>query len=118
MGFRQARLAEGPSETEAVEKPEAECRDPWRPRRDTFASLITMHDLHGDKDDGEGNRRLDGGLRHMDETQRRQCESNRMGNREGGYRLDEQPSAAAQDEERQDEQQMIDAEQDMLDAEH
>ena len=74
-----------------------------------------MHDLGSQQEDAEGDGRLDGRSGHVHDAQRCECEGDRVRNREGGDGQEEHASAANDQDERQHEEEMIEAEEDVLD---
>ena len=77
-----------------------------------------MNDLASHKDDAQRDRRLDWLAWDMDESQRGGCERNAVSNRESGDGSDELAPSFHQNKQRQHEQQMVDAEKNVLHAEH
>ena len=77
-----------------------------------------VNNLRGDKDDAQGDDRLDRALRHMHEAECRCRERDAVGDRERGHGLDQLPAAPRDDQQRQDKEQMIDASENVFDAEH
>ena len=73
-------------------------------------------DLGGHDDDREGDRRLDRRPGHTHDAERRQGERDRVRERERRHREHERPRVAHDQHQRQHEQQVVVAEQDVLDA--
>ena len=77
-----------------------------------------MDDLASHKDDTQCNRRLDRLAWDMDESQRGGCERNTVSNSERGYGSDELAPSLHQNKQGQHEQQMVDAEKNVLHSQH
>ncbi len=118
MSGRQSGFAQSAGKTEAVHQPEGERHEPRCARGDAFETAVHANNLRRDKDNAQRDDGLDGRLRHMDQAERRGRERQAVRDREGGDGLHQPPAAARDDEQREDEQQMVDARQDVLDAEH
>ena len=118
MCLRQAGFAQPARKAQAMHQPEGEGDHPRRARGDSLDATTHVNDLRRDEDDAQRDDRLDRLLRHMDEAERRRRERDAVRDRERGDGLDQFPAAARDDQQRQHEQQMIDAAEDVLDAEH
>jgi hypothetical protein len=68
---QEADFAQRTREAESVQQPECECDDPWHPRREADPAMTQVHDLRGDEDDAQRDRRLQA------ETARQQAEGRR-----------------------------------------
>ena len=77
-----------------------------------------MNDLASHKDDAERDRRLDWFAWHVHESQSSGCERNAVSNRERSDGSDELAPSFHQNEQGEHEQQMVDAEKNVLDTEH
>ena len=115
--FRDADLAEGAGEAEAVEEAEGEGGKPWQGGGETGLACPHPHDLDGDEHDGEGDGGLDRRGGQLDPAEGGAGEREGVRDGEGGDGADEALDIAHQQEQREDEHQVIEAEQDVLDAE-
>ena len=75
-----------------------------------------LQDLQSYEHDRKRDRRLDQGARDMDDAKGRQRQGDRVGHREGGDRLQQALEAAHEHDQRQHEQQMVEAGEDVLDS--
>ena len=78
----------------------------------------TARDLASEQQNTERNGRLHRRTRHVHDAERRQRERDRVRQREGGDRRDQHPQVRHDEDQREHEQQMVVAEQDVLDAVH
>ena len=118
MSDRQPGLTQPAGKTQAVHQPEGERHEPRCARGDAFETAVHANNLRRDKDDAQRDDCLDRRLRHMHKAERRRREREAVRDGEGGDGLHQPPAAARDDEQREDEQQMVDAREDVLDAEH
>jgi len=77
-----------------------------------------MNDLARDKDNAECDRRLDWFAGNLHESQSSCCERNAVSNREGGNGSDELAPSLHQNKQGEHEQQMVDAEKNVLHPQH
>ena len=110
--MRQTELAQGRGEPKAVDEPEDEAHHPAprdnRPHEDV---------LGRDEGDGQGNDCFDQPVRQRHDVEHGEREGHAVGDGEGGDDLDEREPASAAQEQPQEEQQVVPAGQDVLDAE-
>ena len=118
MPGRQSGLAQSAGKTEAVHQPKGERHEPRCAGGDAFATTVHANNLRRDKDNAQRDDCLDWRLRHMDKAERRGRKREAVRDREGGDGLHQAPAAARDDEQRQDEQQMVNASQDVLNPQH
>jgi len=81
-------------------------------------ALCAMDDLGGHEHHAERDRCFDRRLGHVHQPQRRRRERDAVRDREGRDRRDESPPVADQEHQAEHEQQVVNAEQDVFDAEH
>ena len=98
-------------ESEAVDQPEDECHAPAMRGRRAEDDV-----LHRDPHDGRGDHRLDHARRHRDQAGHREREREAVGDRERGDDAEQRPEAAAAQQQRGEEQEMVVAGEDVLDA--
>ena len=102
---------------EAVEEPEGKGDNPGRAGGDASLSLACADNLGGNKSNRQRDRRLNRRRRHIDEAQRSRGERNAVRDSERGDRQDELARVRCDQDESKHEEEMIDAEHDVLDAE-
>ena len=112
----QADRGQRAGEAEPVQQAERE-RDHPRPlRRQAWPAAPRVQDLRGEQQDAERDRGFDGRPGHVNNAERGERERDRVRDREGRDRPHEHARAAHDQHQREDEQQMVVAEQDVLDA--
>ena len=119
IGLRQADFLERTGEAEAVQQTEGKSHQPriaLRHARRPGAS--GAREFTCDEGDAQRDRRLDRRLRQAEITERCACERDAVGDSERGDRLQSSPAVADEQHQRQYEQQVVETEQDMFDAEH
>ena len=116
--LRQTDLGQRAGEAEAVQQAEAERDHPRRARGQARLAAQAVHDLGGDEHDAERDHRLDRRPGHVHPAERRRDERDAVRDGECGDRGDDALAAAHDQQQRQHEQQVIDAAEDVLDAEH
>ena len=115
--FRQADVAQRPGESEAVQQTERERHDPRPPRGRSRPPLPAVDDLRGDEHDAERDDGLDRRHRARERMPSVAAASVMLcAMRERRDRSHDAFPALDQKQQRQDEEQMIDTEQDVLDA--
>jgi hypothetical protein len=110
-------LAQRAGKAEAVQQSEDEGDQPRHPCRHPHPALPRMNDLDGDECDRKCDHRLHWRRRDVDEAERRCCKGDAMCCGKGGDGLDELSGACRDQDEAEHEKQMIDAEEDVTDAE-
>ena len=113
---RQADFGQRAGETEAVQQPERERHHPGPSRGKTGLAPTSSHDLARQKENAERYGGLHGWTRHMNDAQSRQRERDRVRHGERGDRRDQHPQVRHDQDQREHEQQVVVAEQDVLDA--
>jgi hypothetical protein len=114
--LRFAPCGERACKAEAVQEAEAERGEPRPARRQRKRPAPRVHDFNGDQHDAKGNNRLDWRTGHADETKRSGCKRKAVCQGERGDRQRNAAPAANQDDQGQHKQQVIEPEQDVLDA--
>ena len=113
----QPDFAQRSRKAEPVQQPERERHNPRPALCQSRTALVTTDDLAGHEHDAQGDDRLDRPLRHMHKSERRRRERDAVGDGERGDGLHQLPSAAGDDDQGEDEQQMIHPHQNVLDTE-
>jgi len=117
MVVRQSQLREHAGEAEAVQQPEAEGREPRRTTDQRRRCPGRPQRLERDGDDAGGDQRLDRGRRQMDDAEHGQREAHAVRGGERGDGEGELPPSSHQEHECEEEEEMIGAAQNVLDAE-
>ena len=115
--LRQADFAQRACKAEPVQQAECECDHPRRAFGQSRFALASANDFRRDKHDAQRNTRLDRWSGHIHEAQRGGGERDAVRHRERRDRTDQSLPAFHQQHEREDEQQVIDAQHNVLDAE-
>ena len=109
-------LPQAPLRTEAMQKTETERDEPGQPLCQTRPAVPGIQDFGSDENDAKRDACLDGRSRHVHESERCRGEGDAVRNGERRHGDGDAPPIADQDYQRQDQQQVIEAEQDMLDT--
>ncbi len=111
-------LGEGAGKAEPVQQAEAEGRDPRAARGQALSlSALEAQEFAGEEDDRQRDHRVEDGRRKPRHTERGERQGDAVGHGERGDRFQQQPAAADDQQQREDKDQVVDAEQDVLDAE-
>ena len=117
-GLRQADLLQRAGEAEAVQQAETEGDDPGRARGQAGPAVQAVQDLHRDEGDRQRDDGLDRRAGHLHPAERGGDQRDAVGDREGRDRRQDAFAAAHDQQQGQHEQQVVDAAEDVLDAEH
>jgi hypothetical protein len=101
-----------------VQQAEYERDDPRKSLRQAGFSLPAANDFRRHEHDAERDRRFDGRSRHVNESESRAGEGETMCEGKGRDRRNEPARSFHQHQQREHEQQMVDAAENVLDAEH
>src|SRR5262245_16936991 len=116
VALRQADVDQRAGEAEAVQQAESKGDDPWPPRSHAWLAAPPPNDLTSKQDDAQRDRGLDRGPRYVHDPEGRQAQGDRMSERERGDGPHEDPPVAHDQDQSENEQQMVEAEQNVLDA--
>ena len=116
--LRQSDFGQRTCEAEAVEQAETERDDPGRPRREPGLAAQPVHDLRCDEHDAQRDHRFDRWTGHVHPAQRRRYQRDAVCHGESGDGREDSLAPAHDQQQREHEQQMIDAAEDVFDPEH
>ncbi len=117
LGLRQAHAGEAAGETETVQQAEGEGDHPGMPDGEARLAAPPAHDLGTEKEDRERDRGIERRSGRRGVAERRDGQGDRVRQSEGADRLQEHPAVGDDQQQAEHEQQMVHAEQDVLDAE-
>src|SRR6516165_5697778 len=116
IALGQADVDQRAGEAKAVQQAEGKGDDPWPPRGQAWLAAPQSYDLASEQDDAQRDRGLDRRSRYVHDPEGRQAQSDRMSERERGDGPQENAPVAHDQNQGENEQQMVEAEQNMLDA--
>ena len=117
IGLRQADFIQCTGKAEAVQQTERKSHQPGIDFRRALPVGSGAREFTCDEGDAQRDRRLHRLLRQAEITERRACERDAVGDRKRRDRLHEHPAVTDEQHQRQYEQQMVETEKDMFDAE-
>ena len=109
-------LRQRAGKSEAVQQAEAEGDDPRRARRQPLRAAPLLHDLDGDEHDRERDRRLNQRAGHVDDAQRGQRQGDRWARVNAVTVCSRRLTPPTSSNQGQHEQQMVEAGEDVFDA--
>ena len=113
--MRQPRLLERAGKAEAVQQAEGEGHHPGIGLRKPSFARFDLDELARHEGDAERDRGFDGLLRQAEIAESGACQRDAVCDREGGDRLCQHPEVTDQQHQRQHEQQMIEARENVID---
>src|SRR5262249_54793589 len=114
---RDADLRKRPCESKAVEKAECERYKPWFLIAEAIDSALVTRKLNRQKDDAQRYHRFNRCRSNSNHAESGQRQRDAMGHGEGRHSLQEPAEAGHDQQQAHDEEQMVDASEDMGDAE-
>ena len=117
LRLRQAHRGEAAREAEAVQQPEREGHHPRVADGEARLAPPGPHDLGAEEQDRESDRGVERRQRRARVAERRDRQRDAVGQGEGRDRLHQRPAVGDDQHQAEDEEQVVDAEQDVLHAE-
>ncbi|MNM69350.1 hypothetical protein D3C81_809430 [compost metagenome] len=116
IALRQTDLRQRTGKTEAMQQAKTERHHPWPLEGETGFVTVLAGDFHCQQQNAQRNRRFHRRAGQPHRTQCSECQSDGMGEGECGDGLHQHPAITHQQQESEDEQQVIEAHQDVLDT--